>query len=181
MSRWHAEIWSHPGHYLVDAYTWPWSPNGHQMVMNDLLPTSLFNVNRPSYSEITVIHGQGYVLGPRSMSNLTLKIQRSKWWPRSNLILTLEVFSSIDVFAFRFPAIGPFWLRHSKFRVWPWKFRVRIMAKVKHDCHIWGLKFNRYVCFSFRGNRTSLTCNIAFSIFALEKSRSRSQRKTTKI
>ena len=26
------------------------------------------------------------------------------------------------------------------------------MAKVKSDGHIWGLKFNRYVCFSFRGN-----------------------------
>ena len=29
MSRWHTDIWSHPGHYLVDHYTWPWSSNGH--------------------------------------------------------------------------------------------------------------------------------------------------------
>ena len=29
MSRRHADNWSHPGHYLVDPYTWPWSPNGH--------------------------------------------------------------------------------------------------------------------------------------------------------
>ena len=28
MSRRHADIWSHPGHYLVDHYTWPWSSNG---------------------------------------------------------------------------------------------------------------------------------------------------------
>ena len=28
------------------------------------------------------------------------------------------------------------------------------MAKVKPDGHIWGLEINRYVCFSFRGNRT---------------------------
>ena len=25
MSRQHANIWNHPGHYLVDPYTWPWS------------------------------------------------------------------------------------------------------------------------------------------------------------
>ena len=29
MSRRHTDNWSHPGHYLVDPYTWPWSPNGH--------------------------------------------------------------------------------------------------------------------------------------------------------
>ena len=32
ITRWvdrHADNWSHPGHYLVDPYTWPWSPNGH--------------------------------------------------------------------------------------------------------------------------------------------------------
>ena len=30
------------------------------------------------------------------------------------------------------------------------------MAKVKPDGHIWALEFNRYVCFSFRGNQTIL-------------------------
>ena len=29
MSRQHGDIRSHPGHYLVDPYTWPRSPNGH--------------------------------------------------------------------------------------------------------------------------------------------------------
>ena len=32
MSRRHADIWSHPGHYLVDPYTWPWSPNGQDHI-----------------------------------------------------------------------------------------------------------------------------------------------------
>ena len=36
------------------------------------------------------------------------------------------------------------------------------------------LKFKRYVCFSFRGNRTIFGWNIANSIFDLENSRSRS-------
>ena len=59
-----------------------------------------------------------------------------------------------------------FWLRYSKFHIWPWKFKV--MAKVKPDGHIWALEFNRYVCFSFRGNQTIFGWDIANSIFDLE-------------
>ena len=40
-----------------------------------------------------------------------------------------------------------FWLRYSKFYIWPWKFKVKVMAKVKPDGHIWALEFNWYVCF----------------------------------
>ena len=72
------------------------------------------------------------------------------------------------------------WLRYSKFYIWPWKFKVKVMAKVKPDGHIWALEFNRYVCFLFRGNRTIFGWDIANSIFDLEKSRSRSWRKLTK-
>ena len=32
MSRRHADNWSHSGHYLVDPYTWPWSPNGQDHI-----------------------------------------------------------------------------------------------------------------------------------------------------
>ena len=206
------------------------------MVMNDLLPPPLWNVNRPSHSEIQLfqnltmkIHGQGHVWGQRSRSRLTFKIQRSRLWSSSNPLVTFEAWSSIDMFAFRFVAIGPFlaeikqilyltlkiqgqghgqgqtrwshlsprvqsicllfvpwqsdhfWLRYSKFYIWPWKFKVKVMAKVKPDVHIWALEFNRYVCFSFRGNRTIFGWDIANSIFDLEKSRSRSRRKSTKI
>ena len=28
----HADIWSHPGTYLVDPYAWPWSPNGQDHI-----------------------------------------------------------------------------------------------------------------------------------------------------
>ena len=49
---------------------------------------------------------------------------------------------------------GHFWLRYNKFHIWPWKFKVKVMAKVKPDGHIWGLEFNRCVCFSFHGNWT---------------------------
>ena len=74
-----------------------------------------------------------------------------------------------------------FWLRYSKFYNWPWKFKLKVRTKVKPDGHISALEFNWYVCFSFRGNRTIFGWDIANSIFDLEKSRSRSRRKSTKI
>ena len=91
---------------------------GHQMVMvmvmNDLLPPPLCNVNRPSHSEIQLfqnltmkIHGQGHVCGQKSKPHLTFKIQRSRLWSRSNPLVTFEAWNSIDMFAFRFMAIGP--------------------------------------------------------------------------
>ena len=66
-------------------------------------------------------------------------------------------------------------LRYSKFYIWPWKFKVKVMAKVKSDGHIWALDFNRYVRFSFLNDRTIVGWDIANSIFYLEKSRSRSR------
>ena len=147
------------------------------MVMNDLLPPPLCNVNQPSHSEILQlfqnltmkIHGEGHLCGQKSRSHLTLKIQRSRLW--SSSIYLLFVSRQSD----------HFWLRYSKFCIWPWKFKVKVMAKVKPDGHIWALEFNRYVCFSFRGNLTIFGWDIANSIFDLEKSRSRSRRKSTKI
>ena len=65
-----------------------------------------------------------------------------------------------------------FWLRYRKFHIWPRKFKVKVMAKVKPDGHTWVIKFNQYVCFSFRGNQTIFGWDIENSIFDLEKSRS---------
>ena len=52
--------------------------------------------------------------------------------------------------------------------------KIKIMVKVKPIGHIWGLEFNRYVRFSFRGNQTFFDWDIANSIFDLENSKSRS-------
>ena len=50
--------------------------------------------------------------------------------------------------------------------------KVKIMVKVKPIGHIWGLEFNWYVCFSFRGNQTTFGWDIGNSIFDLENPRS---------
>ena len=110
MSRRHTDYWRHPGHYLVDPYTWPWSPNGHVHDNDGLLPPSLCNVNRPSNTEIQLFQ------------NLTMV----------KVMCVAKVKVTFD-------------LQNSK---------VKVMMKVKPIGHIWGLEFNRYVCFSFRGNRT---------------------------
>ena len=67
-----------------------------------------------------------------------------------------------------------FWLRYRKFHIWPWKLKVKVMAKVKPDGHIWGLGVQSISLLSFRGNRTIFGWDIANSRFDLEKSRSRS-------
>ena len=131
MSRRHADNWSHPSHYLVDPYTWTWSPNGHDHGHEWPTATSFVQCQRPSHSEIQLfqnltmkIHGQGHV-----RSKVKFDLQNSK---------------------------------------------VTVMVKFKPIAHIWGLEFNRYVCFSFRGNRTTFGWDIGNSIFDLENSRSRS-------
>ena len=62
-----------------------------------------------------------------------------------------------------------FWPRYTEVHIWPWKFKVKVTAKVKFDHHIWGLEFNQYVCFLFHGNRTIFGRNIANFIFDFKK------------
>ena len=166
MSRWHADIWSHPGHYLVDPYTWPWSPKGQghiwpwkfkcqshgqgQTYWSHLRPgvqsICLLFISWQSYhfwlrySEfhiwpwkfkvkvMTKVTSDGHIWGlgfnwyvcfsfcgnrtifGRDMGNsiFDLEISRSRSWPRSHPVVTFEALRSIDMFAFRFMAIGPF-------------------------------------------------------------------------
>ena len=61
-----------------------------------------------------------------------------------------------------------FWLRCSKFYIWPWKFKVKVMVEVKPDGHIWDLEFNWYVCFLSRSNWTIFGWDIANSILTLK-------------
>ena len=114
MSRRHADNWNHPSHYLVDPYTWPWSPNGHD--------------HGHEWPTATFVQCQ---LALPFWDTAISKFDHENPWSRSC------VWSKVKV---------TFDLQNSK---------VKVMVKFKPIGHIWGLEFNRYVCFSFRGNRTT--------------------------
>ena len=211
MSRRHADNWSHPGHYLVDPYTLPWSPNGHGhghewptatpfVQCQSALPfwdTAIskfdhenpwsrscvwskvkvtFDLQNPKVKVMVKVKPIGHIwgLGYRKFHiwpwkfkvkvMVKVKLDGHIWGLGVQSICLLFVSWQLD----------HFWLRYRKFHIWPWKFKVKVMAKVKPDGHIWALEFNRYVCFSFRGNRTIFDWDIGNSIFDLENSRSRS-------
>ena len=143
---------------LVTKWSWSWS------WMTYCHPLCAMSTPPPPpppppfwYTAISNIHGQGHVCGQRSRSRLAFKNGVQS-------IYLLFVSWHTD----------HFWLRYRKFHIWPWQFKVKIMAKVKPDGHISSLEFNRYTCFSFRGNRTICGWDIANSIYDLENSRSRS-------
>ena len=109
-------------------------------------------------------------------STFDLVNSRSRSWPRSNPMVTSEPYVQSICLLFVSWQSDHFWLRYRKFYIWPWKFKVNVMARSNPMA-----EFNRYVCFLFRGNRTIFGWDIANSIFDLKKSRSRSRRKCTKI
>ena len=123
------------GHYLVDPYTWPWSPNGHGHGHEWPTATPFVQCQPALPFRDTAIS----------------KFDHENPWSRSC------VWSKVKV---------TFDLQNSK---------VKVMVKVNPIGHIWGLEFNRYVCFLFHGNRTTFGWDIGNSIFDLENSRSRSR------
>ena len=191
MSRPHADIRSHPGHYLADPYTWPSDHIWLRYCKFHIWPWK-FNVKVMAkvkhHGHIWSLEFNRYVSflfrGNRTIfgwdianSIFDLENSMSRSWPRSNPMVRFEVLSSINMFFFVSWQSDHFWLRYSKFHVWPWKFKVRVRVKVKPNGHIWGPEFHRYACFSFRGNRTIFGWDITNSTFDLENSRSRSRRK----
>ena len=103
-----------------------------------------------------------------------LENSRSRSWPRSNLMVIFEALEFNRHVCFSFRGNGTIFGWYSKLYIWPWKFKAKVMVKVKPNGYIWALEFNRYVCFSFRGNRIIFGGDIANVIFDLENSRSRS-------
>ena len=107
--------------------------------------------------------GQGYGQGQTYWSHLRPGVQsicllfiswqsdhfglRYTWWlhlrPKDQSVYLLFILWQSD----------HFWLRYSKFHIWPWKFKVKDMAKIKLNGHVWGLEFNRYFVFRFMAIR----------------------------
>ena len=135
MSRRHADNWSHPGHYLVDPYTWPWSPNGYGHEWPTATPFVQCQSALPFWDRAISKFdhenpwSRSCVCGQRSRSCWPSKFkgqghgQGQTWWSH------LRPWSSIDTFAFRFMAIRPFFgwdiansifdLENSRSRSWP--------------------------------------------------------------
>ena len=121
---------------------------------------------------------------PQSLSGRSIHLTLVTKWPWSWMTYSHPLCKM---------SIGPPILRYSYFKIWPrrsmvkvmcvvkgqghvWptKFKGQVMVKVRPIGHIWGMEFNRYVCFSFRSNRTTFGWDIANSIFDLKNSKSRS-------
>ena len=156
---------------LVTKWSWSWMTYCHPLCKMSIGPPilrySYFKIwpRRSMVKVMCVVKGQGHVW-PTKFKGQGYGQGQTHWShlrPGVQSICLLFVSWQSD----------HFWLRYSKFHIWPWKFKVKVMAKVKHDGHIWALECNRYVCFSFRGNRTNFGWDIANSIFDLENSRSR--------
>ena len=138
MSWWHADNWSHPSHYLVDPYSWPWSPNGpsdgHEW--STVTPFGQCQSALPFwYTTISKFDHQNpcsrscVVKGQRHIWPSTFKCQGHRqgqiWWshfrPWVPSICLLFVTRQSD----------HCWQIYSKFYNWPWKFKVNVMARVK--------------------------------------------------
>ena len=140
MSPRHVKNWSHPGHYLVDPYTWPWSQSWSWMTYCHPLCAMLIGplILRYSYFKIwpwksmvkvmCVVKGQGHILSSKfkSQGHGQGQTHWSHLRPGVQLIRLLFVSWQSD----------HFWLRYSKFHIVPWKFKVKVMAKVKSNGHI---------------------------------------------
>ena len=86
---------------LVSKWSWSWMIYCHPLCAMSIGPPILRYSN---FQNLTMkIHGQGLVCGQRSRSRLTLKIQRSRLWSMSNLMVTFEAleFNQYVCFSFR--------------------------------------------------------------------------------
>ena len=97
-----------------------WVTHFHAKTKQYSIPQNPFRYHyHPSFT--TSIFG-----GDITNSMFDLENSRSRTQSRSHPMVAFEAQSSINMFAFCFVAIGPFWLRYSKFHIWPWKFKVKV-------------------------------------------------------
>ena len=160
MSRRYADNWSHPGHYLVDPYTWPWSPNGHGHEWPTATPFVQSQSTLPFWDT--------------AFSKFDHKNpwSRSCVWSKVKVMFDLQN-SKVKVVV-KFKPIGHIWGLEFNWYVcfsfcgnrttFGWDIGNSIFDLENSRSRSWSnlmvtfeaLEFNRYVCFSFRGNRTIL-------------------------
>ena len=171
MSWQHTDIWSYPGHYQLYL--------AHTVHHWKTLLLLIFHLALNQYVWI-LFGGSGTNFG-WDIANFLFDHDNSRSWLKSDLMVPLEAYSSIDMIVLVSWQWDHLWSRKSKFHVWPGKFKVKIMAKVKLDGPVWGQGFNRYVCFLFHGNGTIFGWDITNFTVDHENWRSRPQWNLTKI
>ena len=181
MSRRHANNWSHPGHYLANPYTRPWSPNGHGHSHEWPTATPLCAMSigplilRYSYFKIwtwksmvkvmCVVRGQGHAW-PSKFKRQGCGQGQTHWSHlRPEVQWICLLFASWQLDHFWDIGNSVFDLENSRSRSWPRSNPMVIFE---------ALVTNQYACFSFHGNMTIFGWDTTNSIFDLEISRSRS-------
>ena len=138
---------------LVTKWSWSWMTYSHSLCSISIVP------HFPRYSYFKIWPWKYLVKAPCMLPKVKvtfyLENSRSKSWPkvqtwwshlRPKFQLICLIFVSWQSYHFG--------LRYSKFHIWPWKVKVKVMAKITPNGHIWGLAINQYVFFLFRGNQT---------------------------
>ena len=134
-------------HYLVDPYTWPWSPNGHGHGHEWPTDTPFVQCQSALPFWDTAISKFDHA-NPWSSSCVWSKVKVTFDFQNSKVKVMFKVKPIGHIWGLEFNWYVCFfvswqsdhvWLRYRKFHIWPWKFKVKVMAKVKPDGHIWGL------------------------------------------
>ena len=181
MSRRHADNWSHPGHYLVDPFTWPWSPNGHGHGHEWPTATPFVQCQSALSFWDTAISKFDHE-NPWSRSCVWQKVKVTVDLQNSTVKVMVKVkpighiwdmgFNRCVCFSFRGNGTNFGWdIGNSIFDFENSRSRSRPRSNLMVTFE--ALELNRYVCFSFRDNRTFFGWDIANSIFDLENSTSR--------
>ena len=183
MSLRHADIWSHPGHYLVDPHNWPWSwswmtyphPLCSMSISPHILRYSYFKIWpwKSLVKAMRVVKGQGHIWPWKFKVKVMAKVKPDGhiWGLNFNRYVCFSFQGNLTIFDWDL-ANSIIDLEKSRSRSWP---------KSNPMVTFEDLSSIDMCCFSFQGNLTIFYRDIANSIFDLENLRSRSQWKSTKI
>ena len=180
----HADNWSHPGHYLVDPYTWPFSPHGHSrghewpatpfVQCQSALPfwdtaISKFDHENPwlrtcMWSKVEVTFNL-----KNSKDKVMVKIK-----PDGHS-------SSIDMFTFHSMVVRLILVEIQQIQYFTLKIQGQGHGQGLTRWSHLRLRVQLICLFLFHGNQIIFGWDIANSIFDLENSRSRSRRKSNQV
>ena len=134
MSRPHADNWSHPRSLsgrsihltLITKWSWSWS------WMTYCHPLCAMSIGPP------ILRYSYFKIWPWKSMVKVMCVVQGQIWPSKFKGQGYGQGQSIFLLFFSWKS-DHFWLRYRKFHIWPSKFKVKVLAKVKPDGYIWGL------------------------------------------